>query len=157
MILDETNATGKSKPRVPPLILPFCLVPMSPALLVTQWGLAFTFYLWYWSQPSEIRQEERKGGRERKVSEKWRKNETSLGRRQEEESSKGRHNNEGLRQSEAHGSGSTSVPPASGQQLYTAQHVGAESPSQNRELPCRSGGPELVGICKMFFFFFLFH
>lgn len=41
---------------------------------------------------------------------------------------------------EAHGSGGTSVLPASGQQLHAAQRVGAESRSQNREPPCRSGG-----------------
>lgn len=58
---------------------------------------------------------------------------------------------------EAHGSGGTSVLPASGQQLHAAQRVGAESRSQNREPPCRSGGGvALVGICKLFFSF-LFH
>lgn len=43
--------------------------------------------------------------------------------------------------------------PASGQQLHAAQRVGAESRSQSREPPCRSGGPALVGICKLFFSF----
>lgn len=101
----------------------------------------------------ESKEEEGRRERQRKAGEKWRKNEKGSGRRKEEESSKGRGNNKGLRPSEAHGSGGTSVPPASGQQLQTAQHVGAESRSQNREPPCRSGGPDLVGICKMFFSF----
>lgn len=82
------------------------------------------------------------------------KNEKGLRRRKEEESSKGGRNNEGLRLSVAHGSGGTSVPRASSQQLHTAQRVGAESRSQNRELQCRAGGPSPVGICKLFFFFF---
>lgn len=57
---------------------------------------------------------------------------------------------------QAHGSGGTSVAHASGPQLHTAQHVGSESRSQNREPPCRSRGPDLVGICKMFVVFFFF-
>lgn len=76
-----------------------------------------------------------------------------LGRRKEEESSKGRWNNEGLRPAEAHGSCGTSVPRASGPQLHSAQRVGAESQSPNREPPCRSGGLALLGICELFFFF----
>lgn len=102
-------------------------------------------------------QRQKEEGREMMAGEKWRKNEKALGRRKEEESCKGRWNNEGLRPSQAHGSSGTSVPPASGQQLHAAQRVGAESRSQNREPPCRSrGGPVLVGICKLFFSF-LFH
>lgn len=69
-----------------------------------------------------------------------------LCRRKEEGSSKGGgRNNGGLRPPEAHGSGGTSVAHAFGQQLHTAQHVGSESRSQNREPPCRSGGPDLEG------------
>lgn len=80
-----------------------------------------------------------------------------LCRRKEEGSSKGGgRNNGGLRPPKAHGSGGTSVAHAFGQQLHTAQHVGSESRSQNREPPCRSGGPDLVGICKMLCFFFSF-
>lgn len=67
----------------------------------------------------------------------------------------GRRNNEGFRASVAHGSGCTSVRAASGQQLLTAQRVGAESLSQHREPACRSGGARLAS-ANCFFFFFPF-
>lgn len=63
-------------------------------------------------------------------------------------------NNEDLRPCEAHDSGCTSVPPASGRQLLAAQRVGAESLSQHREPACRSGGAWLAS-AKCFFFFLL--
>lgn len=43
--------------------------------------------------------------------------------------------------------------PASGQQLHAAQRVGAESRSQSREPPCRSGGAGLGWHLQTVFFF----
>lgn len=84
--------------------------------------------------------------------------EKGFGRRKEEESCEGRRNNEGLKPSEAHGSGCTSVPPACGQQLHAAQRVGAESLSQNSKPPCRSRGEGAGWHLQSFFFSsFLFH
>ena len=62
-------------------------------------------------------------------------------------------NNEGLRPSQAHGSGGTSVRPASGQQLHAAQRVGAESRSQNSEPRYRSGGGSPGWHLQTVFFF----
>ena len=94
-----------------------------------------------WGQPSKMIRYKFKQRGGRKKGEKCRKKmEKVLGRRKEEESGKERRNNEGLRPSQAHGSGGTSVRPASGQQLHAAQRVGAESRSQNREPRYRSGG-----------------
>lgn len=95
----------------------------------------------------------KQGGRKEgeKAREKWKEREKGLGKRKEEESWKGRRNNEGFRASVAHGSGCTSVPAASGQQLLTAQRVGAESLSQHREPACRSGGARLASANCFFF------
>lgn len=79
-----------------------------------------------------------------------------MGRRKEEESSKGRWNNEGLRLSEAHGSCGTSVPRASRPQLHSAQRVAAESQSPNRSRRAGLGGWPCLASADCFFFFFFF-
>ena len=158
-MLTETNGTGTS--IVGCLLLSSSsdrTVSMSPALLVTHWSSVSGLYHQNWGQPSKmIRYKFKQRGGRKKGEKCGKKMEKVLGRRKEEESGKERRNNEGLRPSQAHGSGGTSVRPASGQQLHAAQRVGAESRSQNREPRYRSGGGAvLVGICKLFFSF-LFH
>lgn len=75
-----------------------------------------------------------------------------LGKRKEEKNWKGRGDNEGLRPSETHGSGCTSVclPPASSCLLHS---VWALSHCPGTASPQAGGGGGAFGICKLLFFF----
>ena len=154
-MLTETNGTGAS--IVGCLLLSSSsvrTVSMSAALLVTHWSLVSGLYHQNWGQLSKMFRYKFKQRGGRKKGEKCRKKmkKSWEGGRKRRVARRGG-NNEGLRPSQAHGSGGTSVRPASGQQLHAAQRVGAESRSQNSEPRYRSGGGSPGWHLQTVFFF----